>query len=113
MTREQLEKSLEKIGWRIVKSNNELNDYIINDENEETDFVAYEDYLQIRSDSFGKKSFKGDFYFHFSGITIKEGNNVDGTFKGENPSDDNKNKVDYVSLSFSKKCFIQFYKKRN
>lgn len=112
MTREQLEKSLAKIGWRIAKSSNELNDFIINDEGEATDLVAYGDSLEIRADLFGKTSFKGSCHFNFSGITIKEGNSVDGTFKGENPSDNNKNEVTYVSLSFSEKCFIQLYKNR-
>ena len=106
MTREQLEKSLAKIGWRIRKSGNGLNDFIITDEDEATDMVAYGDSLEIRADIFGKTSFKGGIHLEFSGITIKEGSSVKGN---ELEKDD---EVTYVCLSFNDKCFINLYKKR-
>lgn len=111
MTREQLEKSLAKIGWRIEKSHNELNDFIINNLNERTNFVIYGYRLEIRCNLFGETSFCGDVNFNITEIEIKEGNLLEGTYKGENPTENNKNNVDYVSLHFKNKCFILFYKR--
>lgn len=97
MTREELEAALAKIGWRISKSGNGLNDYIINHEGEKTRFVVDGDRLEIRQNLFGGESSlgKGNCHFELQHMTITEG--------GDN------GKAEFVTLDFSKECFIQFF----
>lgn len=101
MTREELETSLAKIGWRIDKSGNGLNDYIINDKNEVTSFVVRGNFLEVRKYLFGKSSFNGSIHFELSDLIISEGSalGIQGV-------------VDYVCINFSTNCFIQFFKNK-
>ncbi len=99
MTRTELEKELALIGWRIEKSWNGLNDYIINYKGEKTSFVIRDNYLEIRTNLFGGKTSmsNGSIHFELANLSVSSGNTVEN------------GKVDWVSINFSKKNFIQFF----
>lgn len=52
----KLEKALEKINWKIVKSGNGLNDFIINHEGKKTQFRLYNEKIEVCVDLFGEAS---------------------------------------------------------
>ena len=93
MTRKELESALGKINWSIIKSHNELNDYIINHNGTRTMFVVYGERLSIRGEKFGD-SFCGDIVLQMKNIevSVRDG---DGT--------------PYVCLEIGNENFIQFY----
>lgn len=93
MTREELEECLKSIKWKILKSHNGLNDYIINHNNKRTLFVVCRNKLEIRNEIFGD-SFCGTFNIDFRDISV-EIMNADGEI--------------YVSITLSKNNFISFY----
>lgn len=87
MTRENLEHYLAKIGWRIEKSWNGLNDYIINHLNEKTRFVVSNDKIEVRSNLFGGDTNlgKGMFSISLEACSLKSGS-------------DNPNKTEWISI---------------
>lgn len=97
MTRQDLETSLAKIGWRISQSGNGLNDFIINYRGEKTDLVVYDDRLDVRVNLFGGDSSlgKGTCVFYLEELTLTDG--------GDN------GKTEYVCINFGNKNYIQFY----
>lgn len=72
MTHEELETALSKIGWRIEKSWNGLNDVIVNHKNEKTSFYVDESKIEIREHLFGGDSNlgRGSVHFEMKHITI-------------------------------------------
>lgn len=97
MTNKQLEIALEKIGWKIEKSWNGLNDVIVNHKNEKTAFYVDNNKIDIRADLFGGESNLGRGGIHF------EMENIKCSVGGDNGKDE------FVSLNFNDTSFIQFY----
>lgn len=94
--RTELENALAKIGWKIDRSGNGLNDFIINNKGQATSFVVQGDMLEIRKELFGE-SFMGGIYLKLDSIDISTGSITDG---GE---------ICRVTLAFNDDCYIQFY----
>src|SRR5882757_5508451 len=98
-TRIELETELAKIGWRIEKSGNGLNDYIINHFGERTSFVVQHDSLEVRKNLFGGDTSmsRGNFHLQLDKIEVRS----EATFYGE--------EIEWVSLGLGEHNFIQFY----
>ncbi len=98
MTRPELEIALDKIGWRIEKSHNLLNDFIINHFGQRTNFVVSGHKLDVRKNLFGGDSElgRGAISFNMSDLWI--------TYGGDSPTH-----IEWVAINFNKNCFIQFY----
>jgi len=77
LTRKRLDIMTEKIGWRVHKSHNGLNDFIINHCEERTALRVLSDRIEFRghADTFGKKGSKygscGSISFYFKSCKIE------------------------------------------
>lgn len=104
MTRQELENNLSKIGWKIFKSGNGLNDFIINHKEECTKFVVTKDNkLEVREKLFG-----GEYSFSMGTINFDLSESTT-SFGSHFAAEDTENEAKWVSVNFTDKNYILFF----
>lgn len=101
MTRQQFETELAKIGWKIEKSTDNVNDFIINHFGERTAFCIYQnERLEIRTPLFGSNKTslgRGAISFNLNNLSLNSGSNI------------NEDRTDWISIEFGNNNYIHFY----